>query len=285
MLASRAMPPRPPHLAGLVDTHCHLDYPPMIDDLDATLRRAADAGVVQLIHIGCSRATAPQAVALAARHAHVFAAVGIHPHEADTADAAALAEIAALAQDPKVVAVGETGLDYYYDHSSPEAQQRALAAHIELARAVDKPLVLHIRDAHPDALAVVDAAAPLPRRGVVHCFTGTAAEAAAWLDRGFFLSFSGIATFPQAGALREAVRACPPDRILLETDAPYLAPVPVRGRKNEPANVAFTCAHLAGVRGEDPAELALRAGANARAVFRLPEPGVRQVPNFVVPPA
>ena len=279
------MPPRPPHFAGLVDTHCRLDYAPMGDDLAGTLQRAADAGVVQLIHIGCSRVSAPQAVALAARYPHVFAAVGIHPHEADGADAAALAEIAALARDAKVVAVGETGLDYFYKNSAPAAQQQAMAAHLEIARAVDKPIVLHIRDAHPDALAVVDAAAPLPRRGVVHCFTGTADEAAAWLARGYYLSFSGIATFPQAEALRAAVRACPPDRLLLETDAPYLAPVPVRGRKNEPANVAFTCAHLAGVRGDDPAELAVRAGANARAVFGLPAPAdVRQVPTSQAPP-
>ncbi len=269
------MPPRPPRLVGLVDTHCHLDYAPMIDDLAGTLQRAADAGVVQLIHIGCTRRSAPVAVELAARHDHVFAAVGIHPHDADEVDDAALAEIAALARAPKVVAVGEAGLDYFYKNSAPEAQRRAMAAHVEIARAADRPLVLHIRDAHPDALAVVDAAPPLPRRGVVHCFTGTAGEAAAWLARGYFLSFSGIATFPHADALREAVRACPADRILLETDAPYLAPVPVRGRKNEPANVAFTCVHLAGLRGEDPAELAVRAGQNARAAFGLP--GVRQV--------
>lgn len=269
------MPPRPPRLVGLVDTHCHLDYPPMADDLAGTLQRAADVGVVQLIHIGCSRHSAPAAVALAARFEHVFAAVGIHPHEADAADDAVLAEIAALSRHPKVVAVGESGLDYFYKNSAPAAQQRAMAAHVELARAAERPLVLHIRDAHADALAVVDAAAPLPRRGVVHCFTGTPDEAAAWLDRGYFLSFSGIATFPHAEALRAAARICPADRILLETDAPYLAPVPVRGRKNEPANVAFTCAHLAGVRGEDPAELAARAGANARAAFGLPD--VRQV--------
>lgn len=264
------MPPPPPRLPGLVDTHCHLDYPPMIDDLAGTLRRAADVGVVQLIHVGCSRTSAPRAVSLAAQFPHLFAAVGIHPHEASGADDAAMAEIAALARDPKVVAVGETGLDYHYNRSPPEAQKRALAAHRELARALDKPLVLHIRDAHADALAILGDADPLPRRGVVHCFTGTPEEAEQWLQRGYYLSFSGIATFPQAQGPREAARRCPADRILLETDAPYLAPVPVRGRKNEPANVAFTCAHLAGVRGDDPPALALQAGANARACFALP---------------
>src|SRR5690606_1146654 len=142
----------------------------------------------------------------------------------------------------------------------------------EIARELGKPLVLHIRDAHADALAVLDDAPPLPRGGVVHCFTGTVAEAEQWLARGYLLSFSGIATFPQAQALRAAAQICPGDRLLLETDAPYLAPVPVRGRKNEPANVAFTCAALARVRGEDPADLAVQAGATARAFFRLPAP-------------
>jgi TatD DNase family protein len=225
-----------------------------------------------MIHIGCSRGSAARAVSLVAPYAHVFAAVGIHPHEASTADAAAMAEIAALARDPKVVGVGETGLDYHYNRSPPEAQKRAMAEHRELARELGKPLVLHIRDAHADALAIVDAADPLPRRGVVHCFTGTPAEAEQWLARGYWLSFSGISTFPQAQELREAVKQCPADRILLETDAPYLAPVPIRGRKNEPANVAYTCAHLAGVRQEDPAALALAAGRNARACFGLPAP-------------
>lgn len=270
--------PRPPAYPHLVDTHCHLDYPPMSDDLAATLQRAAEAGVEQLIHIGCTRAALARAIELAEAFPQVFAAVGIHPHDALTADAEGLAEVARHAAHPKVVAVGETGLDYYYDNSPRDVQQRAMSAHLELARAAGKPVVLHIRDAHADALALVDAVDPLPRRGVVHCFTGTADEAAAWVDRGYWLSFSGIATFPKSDALREAVRACPPDRILLETDAPYLAPVPVRGRKNEPALVAFTCQHLAGVRGEDPAALGARAAANARAAFGLPAPeDVRQV--------
>ena len=266
------MPPPRPRLPGLIDTHCHLDYAPMADDLAGTLERAAEAGVEQLIHIGCSLASAARAVALIAPYRQIFAAVGIHPHEATSADDAALAEIAALAADPRVVAVGETGLDYHYNRSPPEAQKRALAAQREIARSLARPLVLHIRDAHADALEVLDAAPPLPRGGVVHCFTGTPEEAELWLARGYHLSFSGIATFPQAHGPREAARRCPGDRILLETDAPYLAPVPVRGRKNEPANVAYTCAQVAGVRGDDPTALARQAGANARALFALPAP-------------
>ncbi|MBL9103104.1 MAG: TatD family hydrolase [Myxococcales bacterium] len=258
----------PPTIPGLVDTHCHLDYPPMIDDVAATLARAAAAGVERCVHIGCRPAAWAPALALARAHAEVFCVIGVHPHDAVEADADRLAELAALVRDPRVVGVGESGLDYFYDRSPRDAQQAAMAAHLEIARAAGKPIVLHIRDAHRDAWAVVDAAAPLP--GVIHCFTGDPDEARRWLDRGYYLSFSGIATFPASEALREAARICPADRILLETDAPYLAPVPVRGRKNEPANVAFTCMRLAAVRGEPPEALARAAAANASAVFGLP---------------
>jgi TatD DNase family protein len=253
----------------VIDTHAHLDA---LEDPAAALARARDAGVTRVITIGTGIESCRAALALAAASEGVHAALGIDPHQAGTAEADRVDELRALLDHPGVVAVGETGLDYHYNRSPPEAQKRALAAHREIARDLGKPLVLHIRDAHADVLAVLDDAPPLPRRGVVHCFTGTPAEAEQWLARGYLLSFSGIATFPQADGLREAARLCPADRLLLETDAPYLAPVPVRGRKNEPANVAFTCAHLAGVRGDDPAVLAVQAGANARAFFRLPAP-------------
>ncbi len=260
--------PTPPTIPGLIDTHCHLDYPPMSEDLAGTLERAAAAGVVRCVHIGCSPAAWPGALALAEAHEQVHAVIGIHPHEAVMADDAALRELAGLLTHPRVVAVGETGLDYFYDRSPRAQQLEAMARHLELARACEKPIVLHIRDAHADAWAVVDAQPPVP--GIIHCFTGTPDEARAWLDRGYHLSFSGIATFPSAPGPREAARICPADRILLETDAPYLAPVPVRGRKNEPAYVAFTCAQLAQVRGEAPEMLARAAAANARTLLKLP---------------
>lgn len=260
--------PTPPTIPGLIDTHCHLDYPPMSEDLAGTLERAAAAGVVRCVHIGCSPAAWAGALALAEAHEQVHAVIGIHPHEAVMADDAALRELAGLLTHPRVVAVGETGLDYFYDRSPRAQQLEAMARHLELARACEKPIVLHIRDAHADAWAVVDAQAPVP--GIIHCFTGTPDEARAWLDRGYHLSFSGIATFPSAPGPREAARICPADRILLETDAPYLAPVPVRGRKNEPAYVAFTCAQLAQVRGEAPEQLARAAAANARTLLKLP---------------
>ena len=261
----------PPTIEGLIDTHCHLDYAPMIDDLPATLARAAAAGVERFVHIGCTPAAWSAALALTGADDRIHAAIGIHPHDAILADDTTLAELARLLTHPRVVAVGETGLDYFYDRSPRDAQRRGLARQLELSRQLGKPIVLHIRDAHADAWAEVDALPAVP--GIVHCFTGTPDEAHGWLTRGYHLSFSGIVTFPNAGPLREAARICPADRILLETDAPYLAPVPVRGRKNEPANVAYTCAQLAALRGEAPEALARAASANARTLLRLPPTG------------
>jgi TatD DNase family protein len=263
----------PPRIPGLVDAHCHLDYPPMADDIAATLDAARRAGVVQLVHVGCSRRSLERAVELARRHEPVFAAVGIHPHEADTVDDDVLDTLAALAEDPKVVAIGETGLDYYYDRSPRERQRAELARHVRLARRLGMPLVLHIRDAHDEAMAIIEHEGPRPEKpGMVHCFTGGPEEAEGWLRLGFHLSFSGIATFRRSEPIREAARLCPVDRILLETDAPYLAPEPVRGRKNAPANVAFTCSHLAAARGETPEDLAQASASNARTLLGLPVP-------------
>ena len=261
----------PPCIPGLIDSHCHLDYAPMSDDLQATLDRAAGAGVTTLVHIGCSPKSMARAVELADAHPQIYASVGIHPHDARHLDDAMLAEVERLAvSSPKVVAVGETGLDYHYDFSPREDQLEAFGRQIDLARRLNKPLVLHIRDAHDDAWAVLAEHAPRDQDpGVVHCFTGTPAEAERWLALGWRISFSGIATFRKAVELREAVKLVPAERIMLETDAPYLAPEPLRGRKNEPANVAFTCAALAELRGEDPAQLAQAAANNTRALFSL----------------
>ena len=264
--------PAPPHVAGLIDSHCHLDYAPMSPDVEATLARARAAGVEQCVHIGCSPDSMARAVELAQAHPTVFASVGIHPHEARHLDAALLDEIEGLAAAEGVVAVGETGLDYHYDLSPRADQLRAFAEQVELAKRLDMPLVLHIRDAHADAWAVLDEHPPRANPGVVHCFTGTPAEAREWVARGWHVSFSGIATFKKAAGLREAAAELPGERILLETDAPYLAPEPLRGRKNEPANVAFTCVALAAARDEAPEQLAEQAAANTRALFNLPQP-------------
>lgn len=260
---------RPPHVPGLIDSHCHLDYPPMSLDIAATLARAREAGVEHCVHIGCSPETMARAVEIAHTHPQVRASVGIHPHEARHLDDKLLGEIERLAADEVVVAIGETGLDYHYDFSPRDDQLRAFGQQIDLARRLDMPLVLHIRDAHEDAWAVLAEHPPRDNPGVVHCFTGNAVQAQRWLQLGWHISFSGIATFKKAVELREAVKLVPSDRILLETDAPYLAPEPLRGRKNEPANVAFTCVALAELRGESPEQLARAAAANTRALFGI----------------
>ena len=175
-----------------------------------------------------------------------------------------------LAQHERVVAIGETGLDYYYDRSPRPQQQIALIAHIEMAQALQKSLVLHIRDAHEDAWKIIDEHASTLKAGIIHCFTGNLEQAKAWIQRGFYLSFSGISTFPSARDVLEAACYCPSERMLIETDAPFLAPVPMRGRKNEPANVAFTCSFLAQARGQSPESLAEQTTKNARLVFSLP---------------
>ncbi len=270
--SSKVVPP--PRVDGLIDAHCHLDYASMADDLTATLDAARAAGVVQFVHVGCSGPSHAAALALAAAHDDVFAVVGIHPHEASTTDATMLSKLEAMTGEPGVVAIGETGLDYYYDRSPREAQRESMRQHLELSRRLDLPVVLHIRDAHDEALEI---ARRSPGRssmpGMVHCFTAGPDEARAWLDLGFHLSFSGIATFPKCDPIREAARLCPADRILLETDAPYLSPAPMRGHANHPAHVAFTCVHLAGVRGEAPEALARQAADNTRALLALPGPG------------
>ncbi len=245
----------------------------MSDDVQAALEHCRAVGVEQVVHVGCSRDSQPHAVELAAAHPEVFAAIGIHPHEAKTTDDEALAELRRLATQPKVVAIGETGLDYHYNLSAPEQQRSSLAAHVHMARELDMPLVLHIREAHREALDIVRDAGPRATApGMIHCFTAGPTEAEAWLALGFHLSFSGISTFPKAEEIRDAVKLTPDDRILLETDAPYLAPVPMRGTKNLPANVAFTCQRLAEVRGVDPRVLARQAADNTRALLDMPEP-------------
>jgi TatD DNase family protein len=242
----------------------------MAADVAGTLRRAAAHGVEHVVHIGCSSGAHDPAIALAEQHPEVFVTIGIHPHEAKTLNEGMLARMADLARHPRVVAVGEIGLDFHYDRSPRPRQLEAFALQIELARRLDMPMVIHVREADDRALDVLRAHPPRERDpGVVHCFSAGPAEARLWLDRGFCLSFSGIVTFPGAHGVREAAQLCPADRLLVETDAPYLTPVPNRGRPNEPAYVAFVCAELARVLGRPAADVALRAARATRSLFRL----------------
>jgi len=261
-------------MATVVDTHCHLADAKLRDEVEGVIARAADAGVAQIISVGAigpienDRLT----VEIAEHHQNVFAAVGVHPHDAKDCTPTRIAQLRELAASKKVVAIGESGLDFYYMHSPREAQEASLRAHLELAGELDLPIVIHCRDAERRMVEIVREAG-IPRRGgVIHCFTGDADAAREFLALGFCISFSGIITFRNAASVREAAAIVPDDRVMVETDAPYLAPEPYRGKRNEPAYVMRTLEVVANLRGVDATALGAQVIANASRVFRLPSP-------------
>jgi len=247
------------------DTHLHLDDAAFDADRDAVIARADAAGVRTMICAGTSVDGSRRAIALAERHPGVWATVGIHPEAAATATASAVETLAVLARHPRVVAVGETGLDYVNERAPREVQAAAFRAHIRVAREVDLPLVIHNREAHADVERILEEEGA--RAVVMHCFSGPPDVAARWADAGWMLSFAGPLTFAKAGALRDVARAIPEDRLLVETDAPYLAPEPMRGRRCEPAFVVHTARALAALRGAEEAALASQLAQNASRVF------------------
>lgn len=258
---------------ALVDSHCHLDQDTFDTDRDAVIARARAAGVERLVTIGAGGPLASNraAVALAEANPDIFAAVAVHPHDAKDISEATYEELRRLWAHPKVVAVGETGLDYYYGHSPAETQRAHLRRFIREASRAGLPLVIHCRDAFADLLAILRQENAAAVGGVIHCFSGTDAEAEACLALGFSLSFAGIVTFKNAAALRAVVRTTPLDRLLIETDAPFLAPVPFRGKRNEPALVRHVAEEVARVTGRDLAEIAAVTTRNAERLFCLCE--------------
>jgi TatD DNase family protein len=265
-LRSRAM-----DSVSLVDTHCHLDPQYFPDGPEDVLARARAVGVIGFVVVGVGSDLAPAraAVALAKRIPdRITSAVGVHPHDAVTLDDAAYDELAALAADPAVAAVGEIGLDYHYDHSPRDVQRRTFARLIALARHVRKPIVIHTREAAADTLSILESEGARDVGGVIHCFSEDRPFAARALDLGFDLSFSGIVTFKTARSVHEVAAWAPIDRVLVETDSPYLAPVPMRGKPCEPAYVAHTAARVAELRKIGLAELAARTTENAERRFK-----------------
>ena len=253
----------------LIDSHAHLDGPKFAADLDAVLERAQAAGVDTVITIGVDLATSCAAADLARRYPGVFASAGVHPHDAGRFDDADWPALAALWAEPRVRAVGETGLDYFYDFSPRERQQALSRRHLEAAGEVGRPVVIHIRDAYDDALALV-ADVGVPAGGVVHCFTAGPAECERALALGLHISIPGIVTFKNGESIRAAIPLVPDDRLLVETDSPYLAPIPHRGQRNEPAFVAHTAARVAEVRGVSVEALTATTRANTIRLFGLP---------------
>ncbi|MGH7476144.1 MAG: TatD family hydrolase [Longimicrobiales bacterium] len=249
------------------DSHCHLTEPRFAEDADAVIRRAHDAGVVGLVTVASTVVDAAAALVLARRNTSVWSTAGVHPHEAGRTDPSAMTRVQELLQDPRVVAVGETGLDYYYDNAPRELQRRSFEWQLALAEETSLPVVVHARAADADVAAMI-AGVRGRVRGVLHCFAGGRALLEAGLAADWYVSFAGMVSF-RSYADQELVRQVPGERLLVETDSPYLTPVPHRGKRNEPAFVADVGAALAAIRGEDVLALAARCTANARRFYAL----------------
>ncbi len=252
----------------LIDSHCHLNYKGLIEDQKNVLERSRAAGVDLILNISTRESEWDAVLGTAVREPDVWATVGIHPHEADEHPHVDTAKLVARASHPRVVGIGETGLDYYYDHSDRERQQHSFRAHIAACRETGLPLIVHTRDAEDDTIRIMrDEMEQGPYSGVIHCFTASGAFADAAMALGFYISISGIVTFKSARDLQETAARLPLDRLLVETDSPFLAPVPHRGKPCEPAYVADTARFLAALRGESVEQLAAATSANFRTLF------------------
>ena len=255
-------------MTTITDSHCHLDFPDFDDTRDAVVARALEAGVARMVTICTRLDRADRVRAIAEANAPVYWAAGTHPMSAADVPLVAVEDLVTLAEHPKFVGIGETGLDYHYTAQTRAIQQQSLRVHIEAARATGLPLIIHARDADEDMARILTEEHAAGAFGcVMHCFSSSAALAAAALDLGFYLSMSGIAAFPKSGALREIFAATPLDRILVETDSPYLAPPPHRGKRNEPAFAAHTARVGAGIFGLSDEAFAARTEANFERLF------------------
>jgi TatD DNase family protein len=254
-----------------IDSHCHLDNAQFDPDRDGVIQRALDAGVEHMVAIGTGDGPPDleAGIRLADRYPPFYCTVGIHPHDAAKASADTFKNLEQLLKHPKVIAIGEIGLDYHYDHSPRDVQHEVFIQQMRIARDAAKPIVIHTREAWDDTLSLLAEHWPARLGGIMHCFSGSPAEAARSLALGVYLSFGGIVTFPKSFDIQEAARRAPADRILIETDAPYLAPVPKRGKRNEPAFVVATAGKLADLRGESIESIAALTTSNFRKLFRL----------------
>ncbi|MDE2817941.1 MAG: TatD family hydrolase [Chloroflexota bacterium] len=252
----------------MTDTHAHINVPRFAEDLSAVVERAVSAGVSTIIVVGVDIPTSRAAVAIAKRFPSCWATIGIHPHEADACSPETWRELETLAKAPRVVAIGETGLDYYRNYASKDAQARAFAKQLALAAKANLPVVVHMREAYADVHRALKQAMP-PRQAVMHCFSGDYAQAAALIDLGCMISLAGPVTFRSAVKLHHVAKMVPSDRLLLETDCPYLAPVPHRGKRNEPAYVRFTLEAVAQRRNVAAKELEEITDRNAQTFFGI----------------
>lgn len=248
----------------VIDTHAHLE---MIEDVSQVIQRARDAGLERIVAVSSDLASSKRTVEIASDSQIVFAAVGIHPHESSGSTDEALREIEKLAKEEKVVGIGETGLDYHYMHSPREVQIASFRKQIDIAKRLNLPLIVHVREAHDDALRVIKGENAWETMGVIHCFTGDYEAAKRYIDEGFYISFSGIITFKNSEDIREAARKIPIERMLIETDSPYLAPAPFRGKKNEPAYVKYVAEKIAELRKVSAERIEEETTTNAKNLF------------------
>jgi TatD DNase family protein len=260
---------------SLIDTHAHLDFPQFQTDLDQVLERARQAGVGPIINVGTTVHSSQKVVALSSRFPQLWAAVGVHPHYAEKVSPRWLKQLELLVENPKVLAIGETGLDFYRNLSVPDIQEDIFREHIRLACRLDRPLIIHSRSANIETLRVLQDE-PLPsRKGIMHCFSGDCQELHSFIDLGFYISVAGPVTYPKSHALRELLKEIPWERLLLETDCPYLSPQAYRSLRNEPAFIKSTYERVALVLKLEPAELALQIRNNT---FRLfPELSLKHI--------
>lgn len=256
-------------LTELIDTHAHLDFPEFADSIPAVIERALQAGVTTIVSIGINLETSRKAAQIAGAFDRIYASVGIHPQASYSLHTQDLDELEELAANPRVVAIGEIGLDYFRDGQPREIQTECMRRQIQTAVDTAKPAIFHVRDAWEDFFRIVPELAPFLRPSVIHCFSGDWTVARRCLDMGFYLSIPGVVTFPKAKSLHEVVRLAPLDRLLVETDSPYLAPIPHRGRTNEPAFVLHTARKIAECRQEPFEKVAEQTTGNARAVFGI----------------
>jgi TatD DNase family protein len=255
----------------LIDTHCHLTFEPLAGDVAGVIARSRAAGVTGWITVGTSLEDSRAVVDLAGSYEGMYATVGIHPHDAKSADAAALEELKQLGRSQKVVAVGETGLDFHYNFSKQPDQRRVFTAHLEIARELNLPVVVHSRNAFDETMEILDRDGRGLKGVVFHCFSGSAEEARLILERGYYVSFTGVVTFKNAEKTRETAKVVPLDRLMVETDCPYMSPEPVRSQKpNEPALMVHTAQCLAGLKGMELEDFALATTQTATTFFGLP---------------
>lgn len=253
----------------LFDTHCHLDDERFDEDREQMIQALPEQGLAYCVTVGSDLVSSGRAIDLAHRHEFIFAAAGVHPHEASKSSDDYLSSLRKLLAQDKVVALGEIGLDYYYDFSPRDLQKRILSEQLDLAYELQMPVILHVRDAHGDMTELLRKRGSKCPAGVLHCFSGSAESAAEYVKMGFYISFAGPVTFKNAGKLLLAAQSVPEDRLLIETDSPYLAPVPMRGKRNDPSMVRYVCKRIAELRGIDEEEMSELTCQNALRFFKI----------------